>query len=82
MYGTDIVPMKPREESFMSVIGDLKPSECVMVGNDATDDMSASILGIKTFLLTDNLINAKNVDISSYPQGGFKELFDYINNLD
>ena len=53
-----------------------------MVGNDATDDMSASTLGIKPFLLTDNLINAKNVDISSYPQGGFKELLDYLNNLD
>lgn len=68
-------------EEILKIIG-AKPSECVMVGNDATDDMSASILGIKTFLLTDNLINAKNVDISSYPQGGFKELFDYINNLD
>jgi FMN phosphatase YigB (HAD superfamily) len=25
VYGTDIVPMKPRVESFMSVIGNLKP---------------------------------------------------------
>lgn len=68
-------------EEILEIIG-AEPSECVMVGNDATDDMSASTLGIKPFLLTDNLINAKNVDISSYPQGGFKELFDYLNNLD
>ena len=68
-------------EEILEIIG-AEPSECVMVGNDATDDMSASTLGIKPFLLTDNLINAKNVDISSYPQGGFKELLDYLNNLD
>lgn len=39
VYGTDIVPMKPREESFMSVIGDLKPEECVMVGDNLKVDI-------------------------------------------
>ena len=39
VYGTDLVPMKPREESFMSVIGDLKPEECVMIGDNLKVDI-------------------------------------------
>ena len=39
VYGTDIIPMKPRKECFMSVIGDLKPSECVMIGDNLEVDI-------------------------------------------
>ena len=39
VYGTDIVPMKPRKESFMSVIGNLEPSECVMIGDNLKVDI-------------------------------------------
>ena len=39
IYGTDIVPMKPRIESFMSIIGDLKPEECVMIGDNLEVDI-------------------------------------------
>ncbi len=67
-------------EEILNIIG-AKAHECLMVGNDAIDDMSASTLGIKVFLLTDCLINTKNVDISAYPNGSFKELFEYVNSL-
>lgn len=56
----------------------LKPEECIMVGNDATEDLAAAKLGMDVFLLTDNLINDKAVDISRIPQGGFSELKEYI----
>ena len=39
VYGTDIIPMKPRKESFIQVIGDLKPSECVMIGDNLNVDI-------------------------------------------
>ena len=52
-----------------------------MVGNDVSEDMVAREMGMKVFLLTDCLINSKKKDISEYPQGGFKELSDYIENL-
>ena len=58
-----------------------KPEECVMVGNDVTEDMVAETLGMKVFLLTDCLINKEEKDISAYPHGGFKELKEYIANL-
>lgn len=57
------------------------PEECLMVGNDVGDDMVAETLGMKVFLLTDNLINKENVDINIYPNGGFKELSEYIGGL-
>lgn len=57
------------------------PDECLMVGNDVSDDMVAEQLGMQVFLLTDCLINKENKDISAYPQGSFDELIAYIENL-
>ena len=56
----------------------LKPEECIMVGNDAVEDMAAARLGIEVFLLTEYLINDKSVDISAVPQGGFSELKEFV----
>ena len=54
---------------------DLKPQECLMVGNDVEEDMiPAEKLGIRGFLLTNCLINKKEHDISRFPQGDFTEL--------
>lgn len=59
----------------------LKPSECLMVGNDAAEDGAAQKLGIKVFLLTDCLINKKGIDINAYPNGSFSELIKFIDGL-
>ena len=59
----------------------LKPEECVMVGNDVAEDMIAQTLGMKVFLLTDNLINKGNCNIADYPNGSFPELLDFIRRL-
>jgi len=39
IYGTDMIPMKPRKESFMSVIGDLKYEECLIIGDNLEVDI-------------------------------------------
>lgn len=52
----------------------LEPTECLMVGNDVGEDMIAERLGMKVFLVTDCLINKKNADVSSYPQGALSDL--------
>ena len=57
------------------------PEECLMVGNDVSDDMVAEQLGMKVFLLTDCLINKEDKDISKYSNGSFDELITYIENL-
>ena len=52
-----------------------------MVGNDVSEDMVTEQLGMKTFLLTDCLINKENKDISQYPNGGFTQLHTYLKEL-
>ena len=49
-----------------------------MVGNDTDDDMAAEKIGMKVFLLTDYLINKKEMDISLYHNGNFKALKEFL----
>ena len=74
---------KPDPRYYQAVLDrlGLKPEECLMVGNDATEDVAAAKLGIQVFLLTDCLINRNGVDIEQYPHGGFDELMAFIENL-
>ena len=67
-------------QDILDALG-LRPEECLMVGNDATEDLAAEKLGIKVFLLPRCLINRENKDISACPQGSFDDLLAYINNL-
>jgi len=60
----------------------LDPAECLMVGNDVGEDMVAGKLGMKTFLLTDCLINRTGEDIEKYPHGSFESLERYIESLE
>lgn len=48
--------------------------ECIMIGNDVSEDMPAKELGMKVFLLTRDLLNKHNKDISVYPNGGTDDL--------
>lgn len=59
----------------------VKPEECLMVGNDVTEDMVVATMGMKVFLLTDCLINKEKKDISEYPNGSFAELLAYVDTL-
>ncbi len=67
-------------EDILSLL-QLDPSECLMVGNDVDDDMCVEQLGMKTFLLTDDLINKNNVDINKYPHGNFDDLMSYLDKI-
>lgn len=58
-----------------------KAEECLMVGNDVSEDMIAAKLGMKVFLMPDCLINKTGADITQYPRGGFDELLNYIEKL-
>lgn len=73
---------KPNLAYYQDVLDTLgvQAEECLMVGNDAGEDMVAAKLGMKVFLLTDSLID-RGLDISKYPQGSFEELLNYIDTL-
>lgn len=71
---------KPNTQYYLEIATKLGllPEECVMVGNDVGDDMPAAKIGMKVFLLTDNVINKDGADISQWPNGGYKELNDFL----
>lgn len=74
---------KPNPEYYREILGklNLKPEECLMVGNDADEDMIAQTLGMRVFLLTDCLINKSGHDISRWPHGSFTELLAFIRGI-
>ena len=68
-------------EEIVKKLG-LEPAQCLMVGNDVGEDMVAGKLGMKTFLLTDCLLNRVGEDIEKYPHGSFEALKSYIQSLE
>lgn len=74
---------KPNLAYYQQILDKLgaKPEECLMVGNDATEDMVAQKLGMKVFLLTNCLINKNGLDLSEYPQGDLRALLHYVQSM-
>ncbi|MBQ2757972.1 MAG: HAD family hydrolase [Clostridia bacterium] len=75
---------KPNVDYYREVLEKigLSPAECLMVGNDVSDDMEpAAALGMQVFLLTDYLINKKGADITKYPHGNYDDLLCLIKAL-
>ena len=59
----------------------LKAEECLMVGNDVEEDMITETIGMKVFLLPEDIINKNNKDISKYPQGTLDDLLVYVKSI-
>lgn len=73
---------KPNPDYYRQILSQIReqPENCIMVGNDVSDDMVAEKLGMQVFLLTDCMINKDNKDISSYPHGSFDALKSFLEN--
>ena len=74
---------KPNLDYYRAIVKQLgvTAEECLMVGNDVSDDMVVTELGMKVFLLTNDLINKEDVDINQFPHGDFEELIEYIKGI-
>lgn len=74
---------KPNLDYYRDLLTRLnvKAEECLMVGNDVSEDMVAQQLGMQVFLLTDCMINKAGADISAYPHGGFDALTQHLESL-
>ena len=74
---------KPNPKYYAEILekAQLQPEECLMVGNDVREDMVAQTLGMKVFLLTNDVIAHGETDLSKYPQGDFDALYQYIDEL-
>lgn len=74
---------KPNLNYYLEVANAVgaKPEECLMIGNDISDDMPACELGMEVFLLTDCLIAKDGESPDLYPHGDFHDLMVYIDSL-
>ena len=54
---------------------------CLMVGNNVEEDMVAQSMGMDVFLVTDNLINPNQADITSFRRGSLSELLEYCKSM-
>ena len=71
---------KPNIAYYQDILDSIgqQAENCIMVGNDVTEDMVARELGMDVFLLTDCLINKDSRDIHCYPHGDFEALTEYL----
>lgn len=74
---------KPNLKYYLEILKLTNTSieECIMVGNDVDDDMVVKDLNMKTYLITDCLINNSNQDIKNYLNGDFNDFYSYIKSL-
>ena len=74
---------KPNPKFFSELCErlELDPADCLMVGNDASEDTPALSIGMQVFLITDCLLNPNNADISNIPHGDFDKAVSYILSL-
>jgi len=71
---------KPNPEYYNEILRKIgkRSEECIMIGNDATEDLAAAKTGMDTYLVTDCLLNTHGLDISSFKQGDFASLMEFF----
>ncbi len=59
----------------------LKGEDCIMIGNDTTEDIAAEKTGMDVYIVTDCLINKNKTDLDTVTHGSFTDLLDYLKQL-
>lgn len=71
---------KPSPDYYLEICRKLGivPEEVLMIGNDAEEDGNARLAGMNVYLVTDNLINRKNLDIETFEHGTMNDLYRFL----
>lgn len=75
---------KPNPKYFEEILGKInaQPDECMMVGNDVDEDILPSqAAGLKTYLITDCLINKNDTDFSEFKNGSARDFLSFARRL-
>jgi len=74
---------KPNPDYYRDILVHIgrEPEECLMVGNNPVEDMSALKAGLSGYLVTDYIENPGGLPIDSYVHGTFHELESYLSGL-
>jgi len=74
---------KPNLDYYREIFTKTKksPQQCLMVGNNPTEDMCVGQLGSETFLITDYMENEAGMDIAVFRHGTIGDLEAYLMSL-
>lgn len=74
---------KPQIKLYEEVLKDInkKPGECLMVGNDTVEDLVAKNIGIKTYLIKDNILNKNDKSYVTDYEGNYEEFYKFVEGL-
>lgn len=74
---------KPKKEYYLEIADRIKcpPERCLMAGNDALEDLSASKAGMDTFLVEDFILNRGADEPACNYRGSLKSLVKLIEDL-
>lgn len=74
---------KPQPLFYREVCEQLKvsPQDCLMVGNDATEDMIAKSIGISTYLLTNHRIQKGEIHFAPDHEGDQDQFLRFVHAL-
>lgn len=75
---------KPNPDYFREILSatGLAGTNCLMVGNDTSEDLSSAETGMDTYLLTDCLIHRGKEPLSAFgTSGNFKEFESFVDHL-
>lgn len=74
---------KPNVEYYKEILEtlDKKPEECMMVGNDALEDLAAGKIGLKTYLITNHLLNRNGIDYQADYEGTYLDFLAFAKSL-
>lgn len=74
---------KPQPAFYSEILSEtgISPEQCMMIGNDVQEDLIASRLGIKTFLITDHMIHRSSHPIQSDFIGTYDDFYAFVKAL-
>lgn len=74
---------KPSLLLFQEIVKDIDkaPEQCILVGNDIQEDIIASKIGMKTYLITNYLINREKEDYECTFSGAFEDFLSFVRGL-
>jgi len=74
---------KPNPKYYSGILSELKlsPAKCMMVGNDAVEDIAAKQANIKAYLVTDYILNESNMSINPDYKGDRSAFSKFVLGL-
>jgi len=75
---------KPQLKFYEEVLNDLNlvASECLMVGNDISEDMIVSKLNMSTYLITNHIVQDMIIPESVNYSGNYDEFYQFVQSLE